>query len=129
MYLELMQRGVYAPLFFVCGIMEVPVATKPKSLNVEMPAGLEPIYANFALISHSPSEIIMDLAQMLPNQPQVRVKARVVVTPLNAKLLLGALQDNLAKYEANFGEIVVPGHSDDLAREFFSGVRPPDGEG
>jgi hypothetical protein len=103
------------------------MSAKPKSLNVELPAGLEPIYANFALISHSPSEIIMDLAQMLPNQPQVRVKARVVVTPLNAKLLLGALQDNLAKYEANYGEIKVPGHGNDLAREFFSGVRPPDG--
>jgi len=105
------------------------MSAKPKSLNIELPAGLEPIYANFALISHSPSEIIMDLAQMLPNQPQVRVKARVVVTPLNAKLMLRALQDNLAKYEASFGEIAVPGHSDDLAREFFSGVRPPDGEG
>ena len=56
------------------------MAVKPKSLNVELPAGLEPIYSNFALISHSPSEIILDLAQMLPNQPQVRVKARVVVT-------------------------------------------------
>lgn len=105
------------------------MSAKPKSLNVELPTGLEPIYANFALISHSPSEIIMDLAQMLPNQPKVRVKARIVVTPLNAKLLLGALQDNLAKYEANYGEIKVPGHGDDLAREFFSGVRPPDGEG
>jgi hypothetical protein len=105
------------------------MSAKPKSLNIELPAGLEPIYANFALISHSPSEIIMDLAQMLPNQPQVRVKARVVVTPLNAKLLLGALQDNLAKYEASFGEIVVPGQGNDLAREFFSGVRPPDTEG
>ena len=105
------------------------MSAKPKSLNVELPTGLEPIYANFALISHSPSEIIMDLAQMLPNQPQVRVKARVVVTPLNAKLLLRALQDNLAKYETSYGEIVVPGHGDDLAREFFSGVRPPDTEG
>ena len=42
------------------------MSAKPKSLNVEMPTGLEPIYANFALISHSPSEIIMDLAQMCP---------------------------------------------------------------
>ena len=53
----------------------------------------------------------------------------MVVTPLNAKLLLGALQDNLAKYEASFGEIVVPGHGDDLAREFFGGLRSPEGEG
>ncbi|HQE93283.1 MAG TPA: DUF3467 domain-containing protein [Anaerolineae bacterium] len=106
------------------------MSIKPtKSINVELPAGLEPTYTNFALISHSPSEIILDLAQMLPNQPQVRVKARVVMTPLNAKLLLRALQENLTKYEAAFGEIVLPGQGDDLAREFFGGVHPPTGEG
>lgn len=102
--------------------------SKPKSLNVELPANLEPIYANFVLISHSPSEIIIDLAQMLPNQPKVRIKARTVITPLNAKLLLRALQENLAKYEATFGEIVVPGQANDLAREFFGGVRSPGSE-
>ena len=102
---------------------------KSKPLNVELPNDLEPIYANFALISHSASEIIMDLAQMLPNQPQVRVKARTVFTPLNAKLLLRALQENLAKYEAAYGEIVVPGQGNNLAREFFGNVRPPDSEG
>lgn len=101
---------------------------KPKSVNVELPAGLEPIYANFVMISHSPSEIILDLAQMLPNQPQVRVKARAIVTPLNAKLLLRALQENLSKYEAAFGEIVLPGQGVDLAREFFGGVKLPDSE-
>ena len=101
---------------------------KPKSLSVELPANLEPTYANFALISHSPSELIIDLAQLMPNQPQVRVKSRVVMTPLNAKLLLQALQDNLAKYEATFGEIVIPGQGNDLAREFFGGARPPDSE-
>lgn len=99
-----------------------------QSLNVELPADLEPVYANFALISHSASEIIMDLAQMLPNHPKVRVKTRVVMTPLNAKLLLRALQDNLAKYEARFGEVHVPGQGGNLAREFFSGVQPPDTE-
>lgn len=100
----------------------------PKQLNVELPAELEPVYTNFALISHSPSEIIFDFSQMLPNQPKVRVKARVVMTPLNAKLLLRALQDNLSKYETRFGEIAIPGDSGDLAREFFGGTRPPEGE-
>ena len=101
---------------------------KTKPLNVELRNDLEPIYANFALISHSASEIIMDLAQMLPNQPRARVKARVITTPLNAKLLLRALQENLAKYEATYGEIVLPTQATDLAREFFGNVRPPDSE-
>jgi hypothetical protein len=101
---------------------------KPRSLNIELPSDLEPVYANFALISHTPSEVIIDLAQMMPNQPQVRVRSRVVMTPLNAKLTLRALQENLTKYEASFGEIVVPGESDDLVRSFFGGKPAPDTE-
>ena len=98
------------------------------SLNVELPSDLEPIYANVALISHSPSEVILDLGQMMPNQPKMRVKGRVVMTPLNAKLLLRALGENLSKYEAKFGEIRIPGQGDDLAQAFFGGVRPPEKE-
>ncbi|MGC9400776.1 MAG: DUF3467 domain-containing protein [Anaerolineae bacterium] len=97
-----------------------------KSLNVEMPSDLEPVYANFALLVHSPSEMILDLAQALPNQPKIKVKSRVVMTPLNAKLLLRALQENIAKYEATYGEIQIPGRGDDLARAFFGGARPSD---
>lgn len=101
---------------------------KSRSLNVELPSDLEPVYANFAMISHTPSEVIVDLAQMMPNQPKVRVRSRVVMTPLNAKLTLRALQENLAKYEAAFGEIVVPGEGDDLIRSFFGGKPAPDTE-
>lgn len=101
---------------------------KSRSVNVELPADLDPVYANFALISHSASEVIVDLAQMLPNQPKVRVRSRIIMTPLNAKLTLRALQENLAKYEAVFGEIIVPGEGDDLVRSFFGGRPAPDTE-
>lgn len=101
---------------------------KQRSLNIELPSNLEPIYANFALISHTPSEVIIDLAQMLPNQPKVRVRSRVVMTPLNAKLTLRALQENLAKYEASFGEITIPGEGDDLVQAFFGGAQSPEQE-
>ncbi len=102
---------------------------KPSGFNIELPANLEPVYSNFAVITHSPSEVIIDLAQTLPNQPAARIKARVILTPLNAKLLLRALQDNLAKYEARFGEIAIPGDADDLTRAFFGPFRPtPGGE-
>jgi hypothetical protein len=101
---------------------------KQRSFNVELPSNLEPVYANFALISHTPSEVIIDLAQMLPNQPKIRVRSRVVMTPLNAKLTLRALQENLAKYEASFGEITIPGEDDDLVQAFFGGAQPPEQE-
>jgi len=99
-----------------------------RSLNVEVPGDLKPTYANFALISHTPSELVIDLAQMLPNQPKVRVCSRVVMTPLNAKLMLRALQDRLKRYEEAYGEVVVPGEGDDLVKAFFGGQKPPETE-
>jgi hypothetical protein len=82
-----------------------PVTTQ---INIELPADLEAIYTNFAIINHSPSEIVIDFARMLPAVPKAKVHARMVMTPLNAKLLLKALQENLSKYEEHFGEVRIP---------------------
>jgi hypothetical protein len=97
-------------------------------VKVEVPASLAATYANFAVISHSLSEMIFDFAQLLPQQPKARVQTRVVMTPVNAKLLHQALGANISKYEAQFGEIQLPSHGSSLAQEFFS-FRPPDPEG
>ncbi len=93
-------------------------------VKVEIPANLEATYANFVVISHSPSEIILDFAQILPQQPKARVQRRVVMTPLNAKLLHKALGENLAKHEAKFGKIQLPQQGPTLTQQFF-GFRPP----
>lgn len=79
-------------------------------LNVELPANLESIYSNFALITHSPSEIVIDFARMLPNVPKAKVYARILMTPMNAKLLHKALGENLGKFEEQYGEIKTPEH-------------------
>lgn len=96
-----------------------PQPPPPPPMAIELPANLEAIYSNFALITHSPSEVVLDFARVLPNVPKSRVYARLIMTPLNAKLLLRALADNLAKYEAQFGEITIPSN---LADQLF---RPP----
>ena len=77
-------------------------------INIELSADLEAIYSNFAIISHSPSEIVIDFARLLPGVPNTKVLARLVLTPLNAKLLLRALEENLSKYEASYGEVRTP---------------------
>ena len=87
-------------------------------IAVELPANLEPIYTNMAVLTHSPSEVIIDFARAMPNM-KARVQTRVVMTPLNAKLFLRALTENLSKFEAQYGEIAVPTH---LADQLF---RPP----
>ncbi len=82
-------------------------------VNIELPQDLEAIYSNFALITHSPSEIVMDFAKLLPNVPKAKVYARIIMTPMNAKLLHRALGDNLGKFEEKFGEIKTPEHKFD----------------
>ncbi|MBN1956542.1 MAG: DUF3467 domain-containing protein [Anaerolineae bacterium] len=95
-------------------------------INIEMPPDLEATYANFAIISHTHSEIIIDFARVLPNMPKSRVHARIVMTPVHAKLLLQALQQNLERYESQFGEITPPSGGSDLAHQFFGGAKPPE---
>jgi len=79
----------------------------PRQLQVEMPADLDAVYSNFAILNHSPSEVIIDFARALPNMPKIKVHARVLMTPTNAKALHKALGENLAKYEQRFGEIKI----------------------
>ena len=62
-------------------------------------------YSNLAVITHSRSEFILDFATMLPGLASAQVSNRIVMTPEHAKRLLGALADNISKYEAQFGRI------------------------
>lgn len=62
-------------------------------------------YSNLAIITHSHSEFILDFATMLPGLQKACVSNRLIMTPEHAKRLLMALQDNVQKYEAQFGPI------------------------
>lgn len=98
---------------------------KPQGPMLEVPADLEIIYANLARIAHSPSDIVMDFAHLLPGETKAKIGARVVMTPLSAKLLMRALSENLARYEAAFGEIKLPANST-LADNLFRPFQPPE---
>ena len=93
--------------------------------RMEIPEGLEPLYSNLARISHSPADIVIDFAQILPGEGKANVRARILMTPLSAKLLVRALTENLARYEAMFGEINVP-HNSALADNLFKPFQPPE---
>jgi hypothetical protein len=51
--------------------------------------------------------------------PSAKVVARVVMTPMHAKLLLRALQENIDKFEAQYGAIYVPQEGESLANQLF----------
>lgn len=77
-----------------------------KELKIEItPEVAAGHYSNLAVISHSPNEVFIDFINMAPNMPQAKVQSRIIMTPENAKNLLGALMENVKKYEATFGEI------------------------
>ncbi|UCD16599.1 MAG: DUF3467 domain-containing protein [Candidatus Zixiibacteriota bacterium] len=88
---------------------------KQQRLNIEIgEKEAEGIYANLAMIAHSPTEIIMDYARIMPGSPKTRVQARIIMTPAHAKMLLKTLDENLKKYEKQFGEIKIHGGPDAL---------------
>ena len=91
---------------------------------VETAEGLNAVYSNLVRISFSPLDFIFDFGQTLPGQ-KARVLTRLALSPLAAKMLLNALRDNVARYEAANGEIHLPGDST-LANDLFKQIHPPD---
>ena len=81
-----------------------------QQINIELgDAESEGIYSNLVLITHSPAEFIFDFARVLPGKPKAKVYARVIKAPQHAKSFLMALQDNIKKYEDQYGEIKLQG--------------------
>jgi len=97
----------------------------PSPNPLEYPPDLVTKYVNMVRIVHSPTEIIFDFAHLLPGDAHTKVQARVLMTPLSAKLFLRAITENVAKYEASFGDINVPGEPT-LADRLFKSPNPPE---
>lgn len=82
----------------------------PHQINIELgEKEAEGIYANLAMITHSPTEMIIDFARVMPRATKTRVLTRVIMTPMHVKLLHKALADNIKKFEKQFGEIKIHG--------------------
>jgi len=103
-----------------------PQGQQQMQINIELPPDLEAIYTNFAMIGHTPSEVIVDFVRILPGNPRAKVQTRVLMTPMNAKLLLNALSENLERFEAQFGPIVIP-QGGNVAEQLFHPPQPPKG--
>ena len=86
--------------------MEEKDEKQQKNLNIELSEEIsEGVYANLAMIAHSSSEFVIDFIRLMPGLPKAKVKSRIVITPEHAKRLLHALEENINKYESNFGSI------------------------
>jgi hypothetical protein len=93
-----------------------PITPTPQKIAIDIPKDVTAVYANLAFISHTPAEVVLDFAQMLPRMPRGTVNARIIMSPMHAKLLHKALGQNIANYERQFGEIRLPST---IADQFF----------
>jgi len=80
----------------------------------------EGTYANFFVITNSPSEFIMDCGRILPGLPDARIYTRVVMTPTHAKQLMQLMVKNIESYENQIGEIKLQGQNDNKPIGFKS---------
>jgi hypothetical protein len=106
--------------------MVLPPQKPPTTIPIEIPADLQPVYANLARIAHAPAEFVMDFARFLPGDTKATVTARVVASPVALKLFAQALNENLARYEATFGKINIPSGGASLADSLFKPFHPPE---
>jgi hypothetical protein len=97
------------------------IQNAPGQLNIELgEKESEGIYSNLAIITHSSAEFVIDFTRMVPNVPKAKVYARIIMTPQHAKSFLKALEENITKYESQFGEIKL--YNDQKSKEI--GFKP-----
>lgn len=85
---------------------------KENQLQIELrPEISGGVYSNLVILAHSKTEFIADFVAALPGLPKAQVQSRVILAPEHAKRLLYALQDNVSKYEQQFGTIPVGGQN------------------
>ncbi|MDH5505613.1 MAG: DUF3467 domain-containing protein [Anaerolineae bacterium] len=97
----------------------------PPQPRLVIPPDLKAVYSNLVRIAHTPSELVYDFSRLLPGDQEASVLARVMMSPLSAKLFHRALSENLAKYESVYGEIAIP-HMQTLADYLFRPPQAPD---
>ncbi|HTT70785.1 MAG TPA: DUF3467 domain-containing protein [Anaeromyxobacteraceae bacterium] len=84
----------------------VPSPTGAIQLQIDIdPDIANGVFVNMAMLNHTETEFTLDLVYLQPHPPKAVVRTRAITTPKHAKRLLHALQDNIAKYEARFGNI------------------------
>lgn len=75
-----------------------------KEIKVNFPEKLQGgVYSNNMIVAHTREEFLMDFMLMSPQGGIVT--ARVIISPGHMKRIIAALQDNMRKYEATYGQI------------------------
>src|SRR5438445_10278944 len=88
--------------------MSAGMAENPQPVQIQLQiedAVANGAYVNMALLNHNETEFVIDFIYVQPQAPKAVVRARVINSPKHMKRFLHALQDNVAKYDAQVGKI------------------------
>ena len=81
-------------------------APKQPQIQIQIPPEVQNgAYANLTFVSHTETEFVFDFVYVLPHEPRGVVRSRVIASPKQARRMLAALQDNVARYEQRYGAI------------------------
>ena len=101
--------------------MEENIGNK-NQINIELKEDVaQGTYSNLAIITHSPSEFVIDFVRVMPGIPKANVKSRIILTPEHAKRLMLALQENILKFESLHGPINIQGGQENLVPMNYGG--------
>ena len=62
-------------------------------------------YSNLVVVHHNAEEFTLNFIYLFPTVPQGKLVASLILSPAHAKRLLQALEENVARYEAQFGTL------------------------
>lgn len=88
------------------------------TIKIEVPNDIEKgTYSNQIIVSYSQKEFMLDFGLLMPPGNKIKIVSRVITNPMDAKLLMIMLNENISRYEKMFGTINVPmrkgsGHKD-----------------
>lgn len=82
--------------------------TEPPKQQVQIKADEKELlgqYSNLVVVHHNAEEFTLNFIYLFPTVPQGKLVASMIVSPTHAKRLMRALEENMARYEAQFGAI------------------------
>ena len=67
----------------------------------------EGIYVNSANVMFNKGEFVIDFIRVTPPPGKPKVMSRVIMSPIQMKAFLKALENNVEKYENQHGKIII----------------------
>lgn len=90
-------------------MVEIPKPPQPgQQQQVQIKADEKELlgqYSNLVVVHHNAEEFTLNFVYMFPTVPQGKLVASLIISPKHAKRLMQALQENVARFEAQFGKL------------------------